>query len=57
MRNFMAWYSVKHRIVTPNRDALVIASDGVGLEVIAEKTKYTGKSGDQSAGQNHNTKG
>ena len=57
MRNFMTWYSVKHRIVTPNRDALVIASDGVGLEVIAEKTKYTGKSGDQSAGQNHNTKG
>jgi hypothetical protein len=52
----MAWYSIKHRIVAPNREVLVVASDGVVVELTAEETKYKGMSGDQNAGQNHNMK-
>ena len=37
-------------------EALVAANEGVGLEVNAEKTKYTCMSGDQNAGQNRNIK-
>jgi hypothetical protein len=33
-----------------------LPATGVGLEVNVEKTKYIGMSGDQNAGQNHNTK-
>jgi len=52
----MAWCSIKHRIIALNREVLVVASEGVGLEVNAEKTIYIGMSGDQNAGQNHNIK-
>jgi hypothetical protein len=33
-----------------------MASNKIGLEVNADKTKYMFMSGDQNAGQNHNTK-
>jgi len=52
----MAWCSIKRRIVAPNTEALVAASERVGLEVNAEKTRYIGMSGDQNAGQNRNIK-
>jgi len=46
----MAWCSIKRSIAAPNTADLVAASEGVGLEVNAEKT------GDQNAGQNRNIK-
>ena len=54
IRIFTAWCSIKHRIGAPNTEALVVASEGVGLEVNAEETKYMVMSGDQNAGQNYN---
>jgi hypothetical protein len=42
--------------IKKNIEALVVASKEVGLEVNAEKTKYTTMSRDQNSGQNHNIK-
>jgi hypothetical protein len=39
-----------------NKEALVVASKEIGLEVNAEKTKYMIMSGDQNVGQNDNIK-
>jgi hypothetical protein len=39
--------------VKKNREALVVASKEIGLEVHAEKTKYIVMSRDQNAGQYH----
>jgi len=41
---------------TKNREAIVVASKEIGLEVNADKTKYMVMSGDQKAGQIHNIK-
>ena len=40
--------------VKENAEALVVASKQTGLEVNAEKTKYTVMSRDQNAGRSHN---
>jgi hypothetical protein len=40
--------------IKKNTEALVVASKEIGLEVNAEKTKYTVMSRNQNAGQNHN---
>jgi pimeloyl-CoA synthetase len=42
--------------IKKNTEALVVASQEIGLEVNAEKTKYMVMSGDQNAGQNGNIK-
>jgi hypothetical protein len=42
--------------IRKNTEALVIASKEIGLEVNAEKTKYTVMSRDQNAVENHNIK-
>jgi len=42
--------------IKKNTEALVVANKETGLEVNADKTKYTGMSRDQNAGQNHNIK-
>jgi hypothetical protein len=42
--------------IKKNTEALVVASEEIGLEVNAEKTKYMVMSRDQNAGQNHNIK-
>ena len=39
-----------------NADVLVTATRGIGLEVNADKTKYTTMSRDQNAGQSHSIK-
>jgi hypothetical protein len=39
------------RAVRGNREALVVASKEIGLEVNGEKTKYMVMSGDRNAGQ------
>jgi hypothetical protein len=39
-----------------NTEVSVVASKEIGLEVNAEKTKYTVMSRDQNTGQNHNIK-
>jgi hypothetical protein len=44
------------RTIKKNTDILVITSKETGLEVNAEKTKYTVVPQDQNAGQNHNLK-
>ena len=41
------------RTVKRNREALVVASKEIGLEVNADKTKYMVMSRDQNAGQSH----
>jgi hypothetical protein len=42
--------------ITGNKKALLFTSKENGLEVNAEKTKYTVMSPEQNAGQNHNIK-
>jgi hypothetical protein len=42
--------------VKEKREAWVVASKEMGLEVIADKTKYMVMSRDQTAGRNHNMK-
>ena len=42
--------------IKKNREALVVASKEICLEVNVEKTKCMVMSGDQHAGQNHNIK-
>jgi len=42
--------------VKENTEYLVAASQEIGLEVNANKTKYMVMSGDQNAGQNYNIK-
>jgi hypothetical protein len=42
--------------IKKNKEALVVASKEIGLEVNAEKTKYMVMSGNHNAGQNHNMK-
>jgi len=39
--------------VKSNRDALLLASKEIGIEVNADKTKYLITSRDQNAGRNH----
>jgi hypothetical protein len=39
-----------------NTESLEVASKEIGLEINAEKTKYTVMPGDQAAGQNQNRK-
>jgi hypothetical protein len=39
-----------------NTDALVVVSKEIGLDVNADKTKYTVMSRDQNAGRSHNIK-
>jgi len=36
---------------------LLVGSRGIGLEVIADKTKHMVMSGDQNAGRSHNSDG
>jgi hypothetical protein len=42
--------------IKKNKEALVVASKEICLEVNAEKTKYVVMSHNQNAGQNHNIK-
>jgi len=42
--------------VEENAEALVVATKEIGLEVNADKTKYTIMSRDQNAGRNHSMK-
>jgi hypothetical protein len=42
--------------VTKNTEALIVASNDIGLEVNAEKTKYMVMARNRNAGQNHNIK-
>jgi len=42
--------------VKENAEAVVVASKEIGLEVSADKTKYTVMSGDQNAGRSHGIK-
>jgi hypothetical protein len=39
-----------------NRESLVVAIKGIGLEVNADKTKYTVRSRNQNAGRSHSIK-
>jgi len=41
--------------IKENAEALVVASKEIGLEVNADKTKYTIMSPDQNAGRSHST--
>jgi hypothetical protein len=50
----MLIYWVGAYTLRENREALVIASTEIGLEVNAEKTKYMVESRDQNTGQNGN---
>jgi hypothetical protein len=52
----MLMYWVEACILEREREALVVGSREVGLEVNAEKTNYMVMSWDQSAGQNDNIK-
>jgi len=42
--------------IKENTEALIVASNEIGLEVNADKTKYMVMSRDQNAGQSHNMK-
>ena len=44
------------RTIKKNAEALVVASNEIGLEVNADKTKYMIISGDKNAGRSHNVK-
>ena len=44
------------RAINRNTEALVVAVKEIGLEVIADKTKYMVMSRDQNAGRSHNIK-
>jgi hypothetical protein len=44
------------RTIKKSREALLVGSKGIGLEVNAVKTKYMVTSRDQNAGRNHNIK-
>ena len=43
-----------HLLLNKNREALIVAKKERGLEVNADKTKYTIMYRDQNAGQSHN---
>jgi len=42
--------------IKKNKEALLVGSKEIGLEVNADKTKYMFMSGDQNAGRSHNIK-
>ena len=50
------WAEAYIHTIRENTDVLVVASKEIGLEVNADKTKYTDMSRDQNAGRNRNIK-